>query len=216
MFYILMAIAMLAALSAMIARGNRTNTGFLNDEQVKIAAQEIIDYGNAMAETVQRLRLRGCADDEISFDKPLGNTAVNNNAPADKSCHVYDINGGKMKPVSDDYFPVSNYVGFAGSSDLLNVGTYNCGTSACADLYMVVRLADDAGQQVCAKINELMGNTTLIPLPSTTYMLGGPYFDGTYGTHKASNGLFSGLMTACYNYSPSPTTNYHIHVLIAR
>lgn len=96
-FYILLAIALIAGLTYAVSRGNRGSAGMLTDEQARVAAQEIIDYGNTVAAAVQKLRLRGCKDTEISFENNISSANYTNpNAPSDKSCHVFDINGGNI------------------------------------------------------------------------------------------------------------------------
>lgn len=92
--YILMAIVLFGALSYAISRGSRSGTSGLTDEQAKLAAQEVIDYGNTVANAVQKLKLRGCADTEISFEGMITSGAyVNPNAPIDELCHVLSSAG---------------------------------------------------------------------------------------------------------------------------
>lgn len=93
-FYILIAIALFGALSFAVSQGNRGNTSLLTDQQARLAAQEIIEYGETVANAVQKLRLRGCSDTEISFENDIVAGYENTNAPSDNSCHVFDVNGG--------------------------------------------------------------------------------------------------------------------------
>ena len=94
--YIIIAIALLAALSVAVSRGNRGSTSTMSDQQAKLAAQEIIDYGNTVAAAVQKLRLRGCTDTQISFENSAIAGHVNPNAPADESCHILSPSGGNI------------------------------------------------------------------------------------------------------------------------
>ena len=91
LLYILIAVALIAALSYVVSRGQRGNTSTLTDQQARLAAQEIIDYGNDLANAVQKLRLRGCTDTQVSFENNIVTEYTNPNAPADKSCHVFDV-----------------------------------------------------------------------------------------------------------------------------
>jgi hypothetical protein len=105
-FIILIAIAMFAGLSFAIIQGGRQSAGDLTAEQAKLAAQEVINYGDVIQKAVQTLRLRGCSLEEISFEDPNQNSKQkggsifihgNPNSPGDKSCHVFEPNGGKVQ-----------------------------------------------------------------------------------------------------------------------
>ena len=103
--YILLAISLFMALSYMMSQSNRSADSSLTAEQTKIAAQEIIDYGNAIAAAVQKLKLRGCADTEISLANAvytLNNGTLifpdghNPNAPTNESCDVFKSGGAAL------------------------------------------------------------------------------------------------------------------------
>lgn len=95
-FYILMAIVLFAALSYAVSQGNRGNTSMLTDQQAKLVAQEVIEYAQTVAGAVQKLKLRGCSDTQISFENTVETGYTNTNAPTDKSCHIFDLNGGSI------------------------------------------------------------------------------------------------------------------------
>lgn len=108
-FIILLAIGMFAALSYAVLNGSRTSTSGMSAESAKIAAQEIIAYGDTVARSVQMLRLKGCATEEISF---AGNKSTsrrkngsnfnytNSNSSADYACYVFRLEGGKVNPTT--------------------------------------------------------------------------------------------------------------------
>ncbi|MEM6781224.1 MAG: hypothetical protein AAF569_05125, partial [Pseudomonadota bacterium] len=68
-FYILIAIVLLAALTYSFTQSTRTSGDNLTDQQASLIASEIIEYGNTITNAVQKLKLRGCADDEISVQR---------------------------------------------------------------------------------------------------------------------------------------------------
>jgi len=70
-FYILIAIFLFATLTYILSDNSRTNASIITEEQAKVAAQEIIEYGDAVANAVQKLVLRGCSDTEISFENDV-------------------------------------------------------------------------------------------------------------------------------------------------
>ncbi len=96
---------MFAALTYAVMQSSRTSTSMLSGEQARLAAQEIISYGDAIQKAVQTLRLRGCTMQEISFydanqnQRQTGGSHLdhyNSLSPADGSCSVFDMNGGKV------------------------------------------------------------------------------------------------------------------------
>ena len=92
-FYILIAVALFAALSYAVSRNNTGSTDIFTDEQAKLAAQEIIEYGNTVANAVQKLRLRGCSDTEISFENDIIDGYENG---TNTSCQVFHVDGGDI------------------------------------------------------------------------------------------------------------------------
>lgn len=99
-FIILLAIFMMGALSYAVFQGSRTSAVTLSADQAKLASSEILAFADVVGKSVQTLRLRGCADTQISFE-PIP-YHVNPLAPSDKSCNVFDTNGGKVTYVHSD------------------------------------------------------------------------------------------------------------------
>ncbi len=93
MMYILLAVVLIAALTAALSRGGNVSHSSLSGQQTKIAAQEIIDYGNTVASAVQKLRLRGCAETQISFQN---STVAGYTNGTNTSCQVFHKDGGAL------------------------------------------------------------------------------------------------------------------------
>ena len=70
LFYILIAVALLAALSYTVAQSTRGNVSQLSAERARLYATEIIENGNVISSAVSQLRLRGVGLDELCFDHP--------------------------------------------------------------------------------------------------------------------------------------------------
>jgi len=124
-FYILLAIALLAALTYAVSRGNRGGISTLTTQQAKLAAQEIIEYGNTVATAVQKLKLRGCTDTEISFEGLLGaGSYINPNAPNDETCHVFSQAGASAvtKDFIDQSWLDTSFEGQASYQDFVVTG----------------------------------------------------------------------------------------------
>ena len=95
--WILIMVALFAALTYTMSEGSRTGESQLGDQQAGLAATEILDYGRNIKNAVQQLLINGCSDTEISFENDVVAGYTNANAPTDKSCHVFHPNGGGMR-----------------------------------------------------------------------------------------------------------------------
>lgn len=94
--WILVAVALFAALNFAFNSNSRTSTSFLDDAEAEAYAKQIIQYGNEVKSAVKRLQLRGCSDTEISFENNVVSGYTNPNAPSDRSCHVFDVAGAGL------------------------------------------------------------------------------------------------------------------------
>lgn len=181
LFYILIAVALLAALSYAVSQGNRS-TGKIGDEQARLYASEILEYSNVVASTVGQLRLRGCDTDEISFENDIESGYTNSNAPTDESCDVFSISGGAMSWISPpedamDSAESPDYLWHIyGDNEIDEVGT-TTGAAASSDLVLFV---DELSQSVCQQINGLLGVTDTSATPPTDTDIGETKFTGSY------------------------------------
>ena len=91
---ILFIVAILAVLAAAIAAGSGEFNSDISAVSAKAQASAILEYANEVKFAVDRVLAKGCTDTEISFENPIVSGYENPNAPSDKSCHVFDVNGG--------------------------------------------------------------------------------------------------------------------------
>jgi hypothetical protein len=175
LFYILIAVALLAALSFTIAKSTQGEVSGMNEEQAGLIGAEIITAAGFIAETTSKLRLEGCAENQISFETPqIAGLNVNNNAPPDKSCHIFDVNGGGLNYVKlEDKAGESASWAFTGEVEVTNIGS-TCGNDECDDLLL---FATNLHKTVCERINKHIG---INGVPSIN--LGFTQFDDFEGT----------------------------------
>lgn len=171
--YILMAIALFAALTYAISNNKGGNTNIFTEEQAKIAAQELIEYGNTMAKTVQKLRLRGCQETQISFENNNVSGYTNGTNP---TCQVFNQQGGNINfpafgdTTYDANAPALDSISFNADNHIINIG------SAEAELIAYV---SGIRQNVCEEINQIVhGNGTAFTGGDIT--VGSTKFTGTY------------------------------------
>lgn len=107
LFMILIAIFLLGAVTALIARTSSTSeeTGITENRSIK--AGEIVEYLTQVQGGVQKMLLNGCSENTLSFVNStyyysggsLVSTAGNYpNAPADESCNLFSAKGGGVSP----------------------------------------------------------------------------------------------------------------------
>jgi len=216
LFIILIAVALLGALSYAVTQSNRGGVTALTDEKAKLYATEILDYAQVVSNAVAQLRLRGCDESEISFENNVVSGYANANSPSDKTCHVFHPSGGGLafgKAFNDNYYH------FSGDRFIFDVGTTGSVTSERAELY--VDLIVD--EQICTVINDKID----IENPSGNLPIGLPgsgRFTGTYNggnpiTHPSNPDSLSatrGRKSFCVESSVNPDIHYFVRVLIAR
>jgi len=211
LFLILIAVALFAALSYAVTTSTRSSGGSPSKEKARAAAATLLQQGTALRSAVMRVKLsNNCTDYTLDFTSNayvLNNgTAIqpaNSAAPGDKSCHLFDSNGGNMVPVfppqdalatDDTSFAVAtqrklgSIAVYAGQ--IYGVGTDGVGgTESANDIYYQIL---GLNKETCIAVNELVGATNPSGLPGTAATSGGA-------------SLYSGSLTTTLilNFSPN-------------
>lgn len=219
-FYILIAVALLAALSFAVARGGRGGSVTqLSAETVRLYASDIIEYGDALKKAVAQLRLRGMALSSLSFahDDAHADYGV---AGADPDNEIFDLEGGAViykAPPEQALASAGALYEFYGTNEIEEVGS-TCGAASCADLLVSV---SGLSEQVCIKINDLLGvsNPSDVPpvdtgMDMTTRFAGSFSYAAVIGDEAASAAL-AGKTAGCF-YDTTATTYIYYQVLAAR
>ena len=198
---ILYIVAILAVLAAAIAAGSGAFTGDTSAISAKAYATAILEYANEVKLGVDRVIANGCTDTEISFQVPLdygwinpGKT-YNPNSPSDKSCHVFDVNGGgvvwKDPPKGantvlypDGAWPKGFIPYFVG-------GFANVAGTPANDLILYLPISS---REVCDAINNMSGITTM-PIASI------------YGAPLAAEPFAGSYTPFTYNRAPPKPVN---------
>ena len=216
---ILFVVAILAVLAAAIAAGSGVFSGDTSAVKAKAQAAAILEYANEVKMAVDRVRGHGCSDTEVSFETSITGYP-NPNAPSDKSCHVFDVNGGGIilkKPQPDWLDPVQNgpdsgIFTFFGGNSVKGFGGPLNQVYTMELIFRFHNLKDD----ICRKLNELVGIDG-IPDNVASYSPGG-YFTGAYGAagQIGAAGL-EGHMAGCFHSSTAGLNhNVFYQVLIVR
>ncbi len=225
--YILIAVALFAALGFVVSNMMRSSGGSVSGEKDVIFASDVLNYGKSMRDMVQYMRIsKGCSDNQISFERhPFDGTDsdyVNSNAPGDFSCHLFHPRGGAMgyqAGIKD----VNGGLGwiFTGTNDGEKIGK-QCDFDRCADLIAVL---PDISPALCRKINETLGiaaDNNFTTQEDNSFEI--DPFQGNYSyearlSDKATLGELEGRSAGCVrgNTNPQDSNKYYFYqVLLAR
>lgn len=167
LFLILIAAALFAALSYVVTQSSRTGSGDAAREKATLEASEILNYATAVQTAVGRLIINGCNLSNISFENGYdGALHVNPDAPANKTCHVFEPPGGGVAPKKPEAIWGGEQVFYyAGSASVSGIGQ-DCAAADCADLVMVMH---DVNPALCEQLNAANGYQITVPnLPMDT------------------------------------------------
>lgn len=226
LFYILIAVALLAALSFVVAHNGRGgNVQQLSKERARLQATEIIEFGNIMSAAVAQLRLRGVKDSELCFDHAAWGAANYNHTPAcdDNLNRLFHPAGGGVvwsmaqSEAMDPAAAPDNLWHIYADNEIQDVGE-TCGAAACADLILVL---DELAVEVCQQINGLLGITDAAAAPPTDTAMGETRYVGVFAYaqtlgDEAGGAAFRGKTAACFQKTGAPAEYVFYRVLRAR
>lgn len=203
---ILFVVAILAVLAVAIAAGSGAFSGDTSAVSAKAQAAAILEYANEVKFAVDRVLGKGCLDTQISFENPIVSGYTNPNAPSDKSCHVFDVNGGGIVLKKYSFFGSFGFYTCGAANTALN----GVGSSQC-DLYMIFR---GLNLSICQEVNKLIGISGIPDEGGGSY--GNAQFVGTYiystsGVEPLNSSIFKGKSAYCVVSGYS-----FVFVLIAR
>lgn len=226
LLYVLVAVALLAALSVAISSSMRGDTAQVEEDRAEIIAGEIVEYSNTMSSAVAQLRLRGIAAENLCFDDNGWGTDFDydHTACADNLNKIYHPSGAglswsrapKEAMSRSDSITPDHLWHFYGDNEIAGVGT-TCEEAECADLILVV---DELDEMVCWKINELLGFTEESSSLPTEEDIGETRFVGNFEYSQtigdtSSSEYLQGRLAGCFtNLGNNKNTFYK--VLIAR
>lgn len=221
-FYILVAVALIAALSYAVANSGRGNIQQLGEEKARLYATEIIEYANGMASAVAQLRLRGVPVDSLCFDHARWGMADYDHAGcADTRNRLFHPDGAGLiwamapEQAMDSSAMPDNLWHIYSSNEIQNTGTTS-GTAESADLLLMV---DELSLEVCRQINGLLGVTDPDTDPPVDTEYGTLAFAGSF-TYAATIGdedaALVGKSAACFKKTSNPVKYAFYKVLIAR
>jgi hypothetical protein len=194
LFFILIAVALLAALTYSVTKSDRSSGG-ISSETITFAVNDIMHYANDMHGAVQNLLTSGTDISKLSFEN--SNLAGYTNASAAAANKVFDPGGGAFQyiPPSTDWLDTSksastNYgewvfvkdacVPYVGSGADGAGGTTACNADG-LDNEELVMLLPYVKAEICTAIDQKVGITLCSSLPcSITAPASVNKFTGTF------------------------------------
>ena len=222
-FYILIAVALLASLSFAVSQGNRGSSQQVSEERARLIASEIIEYANIMTSAVSQIRLRGTDLSALCFDHTSwGASDYNHAGCGDDLNKIFHPSGAGLDwsnapaEAMDASASPDNLWHIYGDNEIQNVGS-TTGDANGADLIL---LADEISLPVCQKLNELLGVTAANTAPPTDTAYGTTRYIGAFGYtatigDEVGGAALSGQSAGCFLNTTTSEYAYY-KVLIAR
>jgi hypothetical protein len=214
-YYLFIAIALLAALTFAVSQGSRSSVKNLSEDRERLLATEILDYGQTVKSATTQLRLRGVQFEQLSFAHPDLDVAYGT-YDANPAYEVFNPAGGGViyKDVSSDAQDTPlPYIFNAGN--VINLVGTSCMTSACAELalYLPVKRA------ICLTINDMLNiaNPGGVP-PNGDDLDYSPFAGSATGAELiawTAGHPLEGKLSGCFYDGPNET-DYFYQILLPR
>ncbi len=235
-WFILLAVVLLAALTVTISRSSDTVEQSGDRERARIVASDMMRYAKGLEQSISQMRHRGIGENEISFENSFL-SGYENARCGDTSCLLFDKEGGgqayREPPTAwlDNAHSAKDHFGtilFTSNPCIPNVGNYgepgNCAVDVSTlDLLMVIPFIRES---ICLEINRLVGLGTGGAAPpqddsaAWDNSVNTARFTGSYsvGNNLASaGGELSGVSVGCFEGDTRPSGGYHFfYTLVAR
>lgn len=223
LFYILIAVALLAALSYAVMSSSGGNPSQVSTEKAKLLGGEIISYASTVANATAQLRLRNVKDTDLCFDDAgWGGANYNQASCTDNFKRIFHMSGGAVtwteapEEAMDPAATPDNLWHIYANNEIDQVGT-TCGADTCSDL---VLFTDELKKEVCVAINNLLHVGTEDADPPVDSAIGTTRFTGTYSYlrtigDEAGSAILSRKTSGCFQNNATGKYTFY-KVLVAR
>ncbi len=224
LWFILLAIALLAILTIVLSRGGSSVDQSGDVEQQRVRASEIMRYAKGIEVAVEQMTLRGVSENDLSFAHGETPATYTNNNCTGTGCLVFDAGGGGQ-----------NYMLPAGGANdgsawiftgANNVGTAAnpVGTTAAISGNDLIMLLPNVTNSLCLQINRELGVGAAGTIPTDATGIATTPYTGTFasGSPVIIDGdptpfELDGKRAGCFtDVNANPDVNYYYHVLLAR
>lgn len=217
LWFILIAIVLLGAITMILSRGSSSVDQSGDVEHARIKAGQIMRYAKGIEAAVQQMVLRGVSENDISFENSVTATDYTNGNCSVEECMVFARGGGGLTYLDpiDGVNDGSDWI-FTGANNV-GTGAGPIGTTAAASGNDLVMLLPEAKTGFCEQINRDLDVGTPGTLPEDADGIDTTEFTGTYtgggpviiNVDDAPAGCFTDTNAA-------PDVTYFYYVILAR
>ena len=217
MWFILLAIALLVALTVAITRSSDTTEQSGDVERQRIEGSDIMRYAASIQQAVEQMRLRGLSENEISFENSFISGYTNARC-ADNGCRIFNVEGGGITYQSAGSNTSAAPWLFTGADSVAGAGEDGTGETSSEDNELLIILPG-ISQGLCGRINTELGISG-IPQDTANSDVGTKY-TGTFPNGRVIENM-TGKKTGCFEGDLDDGNNdisgtyYFYHTLIQR
>jgi len=227
LWFILLAIALLTALTMTISKSSDSTEQSGSIERNRVLASEVLRYARSIELAVNQMRGRGISRDDISFEDPANDTAhVNGNCGSD-DCKIFAGDGGGIEYIKprDSWLDFSTYAANSyfqdwhatGANVVEGLGNLAMNNAGNAEFLIWVGFLKDG---VCQEINANAGIGRTIPVNTGDFA--STVWTGSFsagGTIQDGGTAIEERKTLCFEDSGTgafPGANIFYHVVYKR
>ena len=181
LWFILIAVALLAFLTGFLGRNSGSVDQAGNIEQARIKAAALLRFSKSVETTVQTMMMSGISENDLDFVAISG--AHDNTNCSNTECEVFNVEGGGIK-----YRSPAQILSDTNHTETWHVSTENrvyqfgcdAANNGCTELLL---LAKDVPEAVCLQVNKIQGITNPSgAAPQQLEILEGSAYTGSYST----------------------------------
>lgn len=218
LWFILLAVALLAALAVTITRTSSSTEQEGDIERQRVMASDIMRYAASIAAAVDRLRLNGVSENEISFQLTALPGYANGRCGSDE-CKIFAAAGGGIALKAPPAFANDGSAWlFTGADSVEGLLTDGTGATSNDDNELLMILPG-VTKGVCGRINTELG---IAGIPQDTSKADvATKYDGTFPNGQVIENM-GGKKTGCFQGNQDDggtdisTKYYFYHTLIQR
>lgn len=223
LWFILIAIVLLGALTMLLSRSGDSVTQSGDVERMRILSSQMMRYAQGLQAAIDQMTMRGVSESDISFQNSVTTVNYTNAACTVSDCKLFDAGGGgqeyRAPPAgandgSEWIFTGANNVGTAANA----IGSTAAGTGN--DLVM---LLPNVKSDLCVQINREIGVGTAGTLPEDATGIDATPFTGTFAAAldiidgDPAPFELDGKSAGCFtDTAPDPDVVYYYYVLLGR
>lgn len=174
--FILLGIALFAALAYTFMRGAQTGQGNLTAGQTRLLAQSMINDSIRIERATNKLLARGCSENDLNYYDPQIPVALNPDAPTDGHCDIFSAQGvGGPAEIFADY---TDDRGAAGNHNVFRTKTTEPD---------IIYWYQGLSRPLCIEINRQLGIEDPATVPEDITLVAGISYTGSFITGAAES-----------------------------